>query len=261
MSLDQPNDFVKHQTVTRDAFLAGRITLSQPSKGFRAGSDSVLLGAAVPKGTRNLLDLGAGVGTAALVALALERAAHAVLVERHPQTLELTHQNIVANGFKGRAEALNVDILDRHGARTAAGLKSDHFDTVIANPPYFDAGQGTLSNEASRADARHMAEDSLETWVRCAAGCGTADGTFIMVYPARGLAPLLAALVPRFGAITILPISPRPGEVATRVLVRGQKGSRSPLSLLASRALHRETGRDYDPAFEAIFRGQASLDW
>ena len=52
MSLDQPKAFVKHQTVTRDAFLGGRLTLSQPSHGFRAGLDSVLLGAAVAEGRK-----------------------------------------------------------------------------------------------------------------------------------------------------------------------------------------------------------------
>ena len=52
MSLDQPAALVKHQTVTRDAFLGGRLTVSQPRHGFRAGLDSVLLGAAVVAGAQ-----------------------------------------------------------------------------------------------------------------------------------------------------------------------------------------------------------------
>ena len=64
MSVDEATDLVKQQTPTRDAFLGGRLTLSQPRNGFRAGLDSVLLGAAVPAGTGRLLDMGAGVGTA-----------------------------------------------------------------------------------------------------------------------------------------------------------------------------------------------------
>lgn len=261
MSLDQPSDFVKHQTVTRDAFLAGRITLSQPKYGFRAGSDSVLLGAAVRKGSKNLLDLGAGVGTASLAALALERAEKATLLERHADTLALASKNIVENHFEARAEVLALDILDRPAARTAAGLKSNFYDAVIANPPYFDAVQGTLAPDASKADARHMAENSLDAWVRCAAGCASGDGVFTIIYPARGMVQLLQALAPRFGALTILPISPRPGENVTRLLVRGVKGSRVPLTLLASRALHGATGREYAPEFEAVFRGNAVLDW
>lgn len=261
MSLDQPTDFVKHQTTTRDAFLAGRITLSQPSNGFRAGFDSVLLGAAVRAGTADLLDLGAGVGTAGLVALALERAQHAVLVERHAETLALARENVVANGFAERAEVLALDILAPGSVRNAAGLRANHFETVIANPPFFEAGQGTLAPEASRADARHMAQDGLEAWVRCAAGCAAGGGEVIIVYPAQGLTSLLAALTPRFGAIALLPISPRAGQPATRILVRGTKGSRAPLTLLAGRALHGESGRGFTPEFDAIFRGEAALDW
>ena len=71
--LREPNsnatDFVKQQTPTRDAFLGGRLNLSQPRNGFRAGLDSVLLGASVRAASLTLLDLGAGVGTAALVAM------------------------------------------------------------------------------------------------------------------------------------------------------------------------------------------------
>src|SRR5690606_27536905 len=70
MSLDQASKIVKQQTLTRDAFLGGRLIVSQPGNGFRAGMDSVLLGAAVSPKSNSLLDLGAGAGTASLVALA-----------------------------------------------------------------------------------------------------------------------------------------------------------------------------------------------
>ena len=64
MSLDHATSIVKYQTATRDAFLGGTLTVAQPAKGFRAGLDSVLLGAAVGPGRGTMLDLGAGVGTA-----------------------------------------------------------------------------------------------------------------------------------------------------------------------------------------------------
>lgn len=261
MSLDQPNDFVKHQTTTRDAFLAGRITVSQPSRGFRAGLDSVLLGAAVPSGAANLLDLGAGVGTAALVALALDRAGNAVLVERDAATADLARQNVGDNGFAGRAEVLELDLLASGAVRREGGLRENHFDVVIANPPFFDAGQGTKAPQSSRADARHMDGDAIDGWVRCAAGSARAGGMVVLVYSAPGLATLLGALETRFGALTVLPLSPRSGEPATRILVRGIKGSRAPLTLLSTRALHAPTGRDFSAEFDAIFRGAAALDW
>lgn len=261
MSLDQPTQFVKHQTATRDAFLGGRLTLSQPRAGFRAGLDSVLLGASVPPGTGRLLDLGAGVGTAGLVALALDRAARVDLAERDPATLDLARTNIIDNGLGDRAAVLTVDILAKAADRRAAGLADNAYDAVIANPPFFGAGQGTLAGEASRADARHMDAEALDHWVRCAAACARAGGSAIVIYPAKGLAALLLAFAPRFGSIQVLPLSPRPGEPASRVMLRGVKGSRGPLCLLSTRAMHGPEGNGFAPQFDAILRGSAVLDW
>ena len=53
--------------------------------------------------------------------------------------------------------------------------------------------------------------------------------------PAESLGPLLAAFEPRFGALTLLPLSPRPETPASRILLRGIKGSRAPLTLLPGR--------------------------
>jgi tRNA1(Val) A37 N6-methylase TrmN6 len=261
MSLDQPTEFVKHQTVTRDAFLGGRLTLSQPRTGFRAGTDSVLLGAAVPGGSRSLLDLGAGVGTAGLVALALGLAEKTDLVERDEATLALTRDNVAANALSEKAKVLAIDILAKAAERRAVGLLDNFYDTVIANPPYFGAGQGTRAPDAARGDARHMEGEALDIWVKCAASAARADGAAIFIYPATGLAAVLAAFDRRFGNLTVLPLSPRPGEAATRVIVRGVKGSRAPLTLLSSRALHGAQGNGFAPEFDAILRGAAVLDW
>jgi tRNA1(Val) A37 N6-methylase TrmN6 len=83
----------------------------------------------------------------------------------------------------------------------------------------------------------------------------------IFIHTAEALPALLAAMQARFGAITVLPLIPREGEAAHRILVRGIKGSRAPLTLLASRALHTPGGRQFRPEFDAIFRGQDRLHW
>lgn len=54
---------------TTDGFLNGALQIEQPATGFRAGSDAVLLAAAVAAATAtgklNVLDVGCGVGTPA----------------------------------------------------------------------------------------------------------------------------------------------------------------------------------------------------
>jgi tRNA1(Val) A37 N6-methylase TrmN6 len=261
MSLDQPNAFVKHQTVTRDAFLGGSLTLSQPSHGFRAGLDSVLLGAAVAPDRVALLDMGAGVGTAAFVAMLHNAGLAATLVERDPETAALARLNAADNALAPRARIAVADVTGRGTERVAAGIADNGFDSVIANPPFFTTGGGTLAAEESRAGARHMEADALDLWVKTAAGAATAGGEAIFIYPAQSLSALLASFTRRFGAVTVLPLTPRPGEAANRALVRGIKGSRAPLTLLASRALHEPEGRAFAPEFDAIFRGVARLVW
>ena len=261
MSLDQPKAFVKHQSVTRDAFLAGRLTLSQPGRGFRAGLDSVLLGAAVAEGRKSLLDLGCGVGTAAFVAMVHNGDLPATLVDRNTDMTTLAAANAADNGLAARARIVVADIAGKAADRRAAGLMDNGYDSVIANPPFFDDGGGTLADDPGRAGARHMDAAALDLWIRTAAGAATAGGEVIFIYPAPSLSPLLAGFTRRFGAVTVLPLTPRLDEPAGRVLVRGIKGSRAPLTLLASRTLHEAEGRAFRPEFDAIFRGTARLVW
>jgi tRNA1(Val) A37 N6-methylase TrmN6 len=261
MSLDQPHSFVKHQSVTRDAFLGGRLTLSQPEHGFRAGLDSVLLGAAVSATSKSLLDLGCGVGTAAFVAMTHHGELAGTLAEQNAEMLTLAEANAAANGFAARARIILADVAAKGSERQAAGLAANAFDSVIANPPFFADGAGTLAADAGRAGSRHMDAATLDRWIKTAAGSAAGGGEVIFVYPAQSLSSLLAGFEQRFGAITVLPLSPRPGEPASRVLLRGIKGSRAPLTLLASRPLHEVTGRAFQPDFDAIFRGQARLVW
>lgn len=260
MSLDHTPDLVKQQSLTRDAFLGGRLVVSQPEKGFRAGLDSVLLGASVRAGSRTLLDLGAGVGTASLVALADLPQISATLAEIDPGTAAVAALNLRGNGFAERARVLTVDVTAKGSLRAEAGLPADHYDAVIANPPFFDPGAGSAPS-AARTTARHMPPEALERWVKAAATHAAPEGEVIFIHAAQSLPLLLPAFTSRFGAVTVLPLSPREGEPASRVIVRGTKGSRAPFMLLASRALHEPEGRAFRPEFDAIFRGVARLIW
>jgi tRNA1(Val) A37 N6-methylase TrmN6 len=279
MSLDHAASLVKQQTLTRDAFLGGRLVVSQPERGFRAGLDSVLLGASVRAGTKRLLDLGAGAGTAALVALADLPEATATLIEIDAETAALAALNLADNGMAGRGRLLVLDVTAKGSMRAAAGLPADHYDTVIANPPFFDPAAGSAPSPA-RSAARHMPPETLDRWVKAAATHAAPGGEVIFIHVAESLPVLLPAFTARFGSVAVLPLTPRAGEPASRVLIRGSKGSRAPFTLLASRALHEPAGSvaphpglaeargvaaggrsSFRPEFDAIFRGTARLIW
>ena len=258
MSLAHDASIVKLGPLTSDAFLGGRLTIAQPEKGFRAGLDSVLLGAAAGEGAGTLLDLGAGAGTAALVALDWNTTLDATLAESAPAMGALAAENLAANRMTSRARTIVADVTAPGRTRAAAGLAPDRYESVIANPPFYSSG--TPSRPDRRA-ARQMSGETLELWVKAAAAHAAPGGEAMFIHLAERLPDLLAAFDGRFGAITVLPFTPREGESAHRILIRGIKGSRAPLRLLASRALHTPSGRAFRPEFEAIFRGQARLVW
>ena len=172
----------------------------------------------------------------------------------------LAEANIAGNALSGRATALGLDVTATGRARAAAGLAADAYVSVIANPPFFAPGRGTRATTRGAA-ARHMMPAALDLWVKAAATHAAPGGEFIAIHTAERLPALLASLTARFGAVTVLPLTPREGEPAHRILVRGIKGSRAPLTLLASRPLHTPGGRQFRPEFEAIFRGEARLHW
>ena len=172
--------------------------------------------------------------------------------------VELAGNNIVSNGFAARAGVIALDLTATGRTRAAAGLKADYFQSVIANPPFFEGGTRASTRGAA---ARHMSAEALDLWVKTAATHAAPGGEIIFIHTADHLAPLLESFTARFGAVTILPLLPRDGEPSHRILIRGIKGSRAPLTLLASRALHTPAGRQFRPEFEAIFRGADRLHW
>ncbi len=81
------------------------------------------------------------------------------------------------------------------------------------------------------------------------------DGLFVLIHRADALATLLAAVAETLGALSIVPVQPTAAKPATRVLLRGRKGSKAPLSIAPPLILHE--GDRFTARAEAIHRGGA----
>ncbi|MEM7711513.1 MAG: methyltransferase [Pseudomonadota bacterium] len=236
---------------TRDGFLGGRLTLAQPARGFRAGSDAVLLAAACPaRPGHSVLDLGCGVG-AAMYCLAVRVPDLALTgVERDAEAAALARQN-------GGAEVVEADARDLPPRLRRA------FDHVICNPPYFLAGHGSPAGAPARESAlREGAPDDLARWARTACRRAAPKGSVTFVIRTDRLADLLAALP--LGGIAILPVAGRAGAAAGRVVVQGIQGARAPLRLLPPLVMQvgadHESDRDgHTPEAQAILRDGTAL--
>lgn len=243
------------EELTRDRFLGGRLQLAQPRHGYRAATDPVLLAAACPavRG-QSVLELGCGVGVASFCLGARVPGLRQAGLELQPDYAELARDNARVTGI-----ALAVHQGD---LRLMPADLRDSFDHVIANPPYFPPLDGTAARDAGRETAQR--EDTpLADWLLAARKRLRPGGWLTLIHLAERLPDLLGGLQ-GFGAIAVLPLQPRTGRPANRVLLRARKGARAPFRLLAPLTIHHAPAHpgdreDYTPELRAILRDGAAL--
>ena len=237
-----------------DAFLGGRLRLLQPFGGYRAGSDAVLLAAAVSaRPGERLLDAGAGVGA---VALALARRLDEVVVdalELQPELVALAAENARRNGLADRVSCHAGDL-----AAPPAALAGRLYDRVVTNPPYHDRATTRPAPDAGRALARSEGALSIADWIEHCLRRLKSGGSLTLIQRADRLGEVLSALAPNAGEQVVFPLWPAAGEPARRLIVRARKGSAAPLTLRPGLVLHEADGR-YTAAAEAVLRHGRAL--
>jgi tRNA1(Val) A37 N6-methylase TrmN6 len=245
--------------VTEDAVLGGTLRLRQPRRGHRVGHDAVLLAAACPAhGSEQVVDLGAGVGAAGLAVAARAPGVSVTLIEIDPDLAALAAENAELNGLAARVTSLSLDAAASARAFAAAGLAPDRFDRVLMNPPFNDPVRQRASPDRRRRLAHAAPREALIVWIRTAARLLRPGGTLTLIFRADRLADLGHALAAGFGAVTVLPVYPKPDQPAVRILVRATKASRAPLVLLPGLVLNDASGRP-TPQAEAVLRAGATL--
>ena len=258
MSLPRTDTQPVKFATTDDAVLGGRLKLLQPARGHRAGHDAILLAAAAPKANA-AVDLGAGIGTAGLALLARNAARHVTFVEIDADLARLAQANAERNGFAARGEAVQADIdkLARRGGPAKPAVASA--DLVIMNPPFNDPLQRRASPDALRRRAHAAPAGSIGRWLQAADRLLKANGRLVLIHRPEAIAAILAALEGRFGAAEIVPIHAKARGPAIRIIVRAQKGKRTPPALLTGFVLAGSDGRPTREA-EAVLRDAAALD-
>jgi len=243
--------------ISEDALLDGKLVLQQPVRGHRFGHDAVLLAAATAaRPGERAVELGAGVGAAGLALACRVEGLTVTLVEIDPALTALAGENVERNGLAGRVRAVCLDVGAKATEFTAAGLASGSADHVLMNPP-FNAPQNQSPDRARRL-ARTASDGTLAQWLNASARLLRPQGTVTLIWRADGLGDVLAAIEAGFGSIAVLPVYPKPGAPAIRVLVRGVKDSRAPLTVLPGLAL---AGADNGPTAQAqaVLRHGAAL--
>jgi len=243
---------------SEDAVLGGRLRLRQPLAGHRVGHDAILLAAATEARTgEHAVDLGAGVGGAGLALARRVAGLKITMVEIDAALAALAACNAKLNGLESRVDVRTCDAEDRQ-ALAAAGLAAASADRVLMNPPFRDAARQHLSPDAARRLAHAAAPGLLPRWISTAAWLLRPGGVLTLIWRADARDDVLAALGSAWGAAAVLPVYPRPGRPAIRVLVRAEKGGQGAVMHLDGLTLNDAQGRP-SVAAEAVLRDAEPL--
>ncbi|HYB55456.1 MAG TPA: methyltransferase [Alphaproteobacteria bacterium] len=247
---------MSEEEISEDALLGGRVRIAQLAAGYRVAIDPVLLAAAVPaRAGEQVLDVGTGVGAAALCLATRVAGCRVAGLEVQRSLVRLANDNAKLNGLDDRVVVMEGDLL-RPPPRLAPGS----FDHVMTNPPHLEPGRGTASPTPGKVAANVEGEAQLGAWLAFCLAMVRPKGSVAVIHRADRLDAVLAALYRKAGEIVVFPLWPMAdGRAARRVIVRARKDIETPTRLAQGLVLHRPDGR-FTEAVEAILRRGAALE-
>lgn len=239
--------------VTHDHLLSGAVPLVQPARGYRVGTDAILLAASIGTTKGRVLDMGAGVGGVCLCVAHRLAGLQITAIEKDPAMAALAARNITANDRQDVIRLITGDIT------AMPPVLAGSFDHVMSNPPYHDA-RGTRPRNRARALA-HMGEDTtLAQWARAALWAVKPRGTVSFICRADRMSELIT-LFENHGAgeTLVMPIWPRPDVPAGRVIIQVRRDIDGPGALLPGIVIHLDSGAYTAPAQQIMQGGPLAM--
>lgn len=238
--------------ISRDLFLGGRLVLLQPRDGYRAAIDPVLLAAAVPaqaQAGEHVLDLGCGIGTAGLCLARRVPDCAVTGIDVQPILIALAARNAAANGLEGRVRFQLGDVLER---------PAGDYHHVLANPPYLERARATISPNPIKAMANVEGAARLVDWVAAAVAAVRPGGSVTFIHRADRAVELRSLMASTLGRLCQMPLAPKAGAQAKRILLQGIKGDEGTFQDRPPLVLHQPDGA-YTEAAARILRDAAAL--
>ncbi len=240
--------------ITADSLFNGQLVCHQHRHGYRFSVDAVLLAhfCQVRSGA-SILDLGCGSGIIGLILLFCHQDVTVTGLEMQNSLVKLARKNAGANSFFERMEIVAGDARD-----PGKTLAPESFDLVVCNPPYRPAGSGRINRADEAAIARHELKATLEDMVSAAFFAVRNRCPVCFVYPAEGMARLLATLEEqRLIVKRVQPVySYEDSDQASLVLVETVKNGGPGCRLAAPFYVYAGPDRTYSSAMRKLYNGE-----
>ncbi len=166
------------------------LCIIQKKTAFRFGTDAVLLSDfALVKPAAKVADLGTGSGIIALLIAAHHPDAHVSAIEIQPEMADMARRSVEINGLDTR-----VDVREGDLRNAPALLGRGAFDQVVCNPPYNEAARSLLPESRNKLLSRVETAVSIDDVCKSAFGLLKSGGRLSVVFPARRLNDMFAAM-------------------------------------------------------------------
>ena len=183
-------------------------------------------------------ELGAGAGASIIGLLLLSPSLAGLGFELVPELVEAARENAARTGLASRLSFQQADC-----QALAAEQGRPFLDPVLANPPYWNEGQGK-PGASPLAETARRGRGALETFCRAARRLLVARGHAYFVYPAAQTARLVQASASAgLGLRRLMFVRPAPDRPASRVLAEVRKDCAGDALVLPDLVLHAPCGQ------------------
>ena len=214
--------------------------IMQDTDMFNFSLDSVLLPnfVTINKSTKNILDIGCGNASIPLI-LSTKTDAHITGVEIQKEVYDLAVESVKINDLEDRITIINADINELYKE-----LKTESFDIITCNPPFFKVKEDSNLNESEyKTIARHEVKLNLEDIMKISRKLLKNNGTLGLVHRPERLIDIIE-LMRKYNIEPkkIRLVYPKKDKEANILLIEGTKNGKSGIKILHPLYSHDEDG-------------------
>jgi tRNA1(Val) A37 N6-methylase TrmN6 len=236
--------------ISTDTLLGGRVTILQPLEGYRAAIDPVLLAASVmAQGGQTVLDVGSGTGAVSMCLANRVPGLQITGLDVDEGYCDLARQSMSRN-------KLAIDIHQGDLFSLPQTLRGRQFDHVVSNPPYWSP-ENNRPPATTRRGAHFLDGVTLSDWIRTCLSMVANKGVLSLIVPAERVDVVMASLVGKAGKLCVLPLWPKKGVQAKRVILQATRGSKAGARVSPGLVLHNHDDSYTPEAQKVLHDGQA----